>query len=96
MTQRPVFPLSDERKLDRLFEMFDADKSGLVDFVEFSMALEMFTSESPVQKLRFMFQCIDVDGNGRITKDELEKVIRVANIGGEDLAAVGRVAPYKV
>lgn len=68
--------------MNRLFDMFDADGSGQIDFVEFSMALEMFTSQTPVQKLNFMFQCIDADGNGRLTKEELCKVVRAACLGG--------------
>jgi len=56
--------------LDRLFIIFDTDKSGSVDFNELSVGLSVLGSGTLEKKLAFNFSLFD-NGTGKLTKDQL-------------------------
>lgn len=62
--------------VEKLFQLFDGDKSGHVDVKEFMIGLSNFTGASKEEKLKFAFSVYDEDGNGAITKDELMKILK--------------------
>jgi len=57
--------------LDRLFNAYDKDRSGQMDFEEFIIATTMYSPDSPEEKLRFCFRSLDMDGNNSLDCDEL-------------------------
>lgn len=62
--------------VEKLFQLFDGDRSGNIDIKEFMIGLSNFTGASKEEKLKFAFSVFDEDGNGAITKDELMKILK--------------------
>ncbi|KAL6043621.1 Cdc42 rho gtpase-activating protein [Balamuthia mandrillaris] len=62
--------------ISRLFEQFDADHNGIIDFQEFATGLSMIYSEDPKDKLAFVFSIFDLDGDGKITKNEFTAIVQ--------------------
>lgn len=58
-----------------LFQLFDGNRSGVVDVREFMIALTNFAGAAKEDKLKFAFSIFDEDGNGVITKQEARKTI---------------------
>jgi Ca2+-binding EF-hand superfamily protein len=56
---------------DRLFQIFDTDKSGTVDSKELSVGLSILGTGTLESKLKFVFNLFDTTNSGRITKDQL-------------------------
>ena len=48
---------------ERFFRLFDKDSSGSISLRELMDGLTLLTNGSEVDKLRFLFQVYDVDGN---------------------------------
>lgn len=59
----------------QLFNAFDADRSGCVDFSEFLIAISLAKDADPKQKLRFAFKMYDTDNDDRLSLEEIEKII---------------------
>ena len=56
--------------------MFDADRNNSLTFLEFMLVYSILTwgeAEKIVEKL---FDVFDVDGTGRVSKDEMKSVVR--------------------
>lgn len=64
-------------QVEKLFQLFDKDKSGQIDVKEFMIGLSNFTGAGKEEKLKFAFMVFDEDGNGVITKQELLKILKV-------------------
>ena len=47
---------------ERFFDLFDTEKSGTLDLHEFTQAMTLMRRGSPTDKLRFLFEVYDVDG----------------------------------
>jgi len=58
-----------------IFNVFDEDKNGSINFQEFVCALSVMTRGTPDEKLEFAFSMYDLDGNGTISKDEMIKIM---------------------
>jgi calcium-dependent protein kinase len=69
-----------KQMVDELFEKLDANQSGKVDFSEFVAAAINKERRLSRQKIETSFKLFDLDGNGLITKDEIEKLF---GLGGE-------------
>ncbi|XP_036289073.1 calcineurin subunit B type 2 [Pipistrellus kuhlii] len=62
----------------RVFEVFDADGDGQVDFEEFVAGTSQFSIRSDEeQKLRFAFNIYDMDKDGYISNGELFQVLKM-------------------
>jgi len=56
---------------DLIFNVFDDNKDGSINFQEFVTALSVMTRGDPNEKLEFAFHMYDLDGNGFIDKHEM-------------------------
>ena len=62
----------------RVFEVFDQDGSGEVDFEEFVRGMSQFSVQGDkISKLKFAFKIYDLDNDGFITKEELFSVLKM-------------------
>mmetsp|Transcript_33198 Transcript_33198/g.86100 ORF Transcript_33198/g.86100 Transcript_33198/m.86100 type:complete len:213 (+) Transcript_33198:283-921(+) len=58
---------------DRIFDIFDAKKNGVIEFGEFCRGLSVFHPKADTEdKIKFAFSIYDSDGSGYISKDELK------------------------
>ena len=58
---------------ERFFELFDQDSSGTIELSELMDGLRMLTKGTPAQKLQFLFDVYDVDGNNPLRYRLLQK-----------------------
>jgi len=65
----------DRTTVQKLFECFDQDGNGSLDFREMFIGLVLLCSESREQRLRAMFTLMDANGSGRISREELESFL---------------------
>ncbi|EEY68199.1 uncharacterized protein PITG_04603 [Phytophthora infestans T30-4] len=84
--------------LNRLFELFDVDKNGLVDFSEISSGLSVFCGGSSEEKIRAAFALYDFNADGFISMEEMTRyltsvfrVLKEASPSG--LQQLGRESP---
>uniref|UniRef100_F7FTT6 Guanylate cyclase activator 1C n=1 Tax=Monodelphis domestica TaxID=13616 RepID=F7FTT6_MONDO len=57
--------------VDQLFNIFDKNKDGFIDFLEFIAAVNLVIRGKMDQKLKWYFKLYDADGNGSIDRKEL-------------------------
>lgn len=73
---RQFFPFGDPSSFaDYVFNVFDADRSGSIDFKEFICALSVTSRGKMEDKLDWAFQLYDIDGDGKISYDEMLKIV---------------------
>ncbi len=85
--------------IERLFNAFDRDRSGNIDFKEFMLAVTMCSSANPEDKLRFCFRSLDTDNSGSLDREELLYAVELLfkhNPGIETKVAVDVNTPEKV
>ena len=67
--------ISNEEISNRLFDIFDKDKSGTIDIAEFMETIELVISGTDKDKIRFAFDLHDLDDSGFIDQIELKILI---------------------
>ncbi|KYQ89480.1 calcium-binding protein [Tieghemostelium lacteum] len=72
MTQMGI---ADQFLHELLFNVFDKNKDGTVNFQEFVCGVSSITRGTPEEKIEFAFSLYDLDGNGYITKLEMESIL---------------------
>ncbi|KAE8693901.1 Calcineurin B-like protein 1 [Hibiscus syriacus] len=61
---------------NRIFDLFDAKKKGVIDFGDFVRALNVFhPSVSQEDKIDFAFRLYDMDGTGFIERNEVKQML---------------------
>ena len=73
---KQFFPFGDPSSFaDYVFNVFDADKSGTIDFKEFICALSVTSRGKMEDKLDWAFQLYDIDGDGKISYEEMLAIV---------------------
>eukprot|EP01125_Pyxidicula_operculata_P016501 TRINITY_DN5686_c0_g1_i2.p1 TRINITY_DN5686_c0_g1~~TRINITY_DN5686_c0_g1_i2.p1 ORF type:complete len:197 (-),score=40.48 TRINITY_DN5686_c0_g1_i2:107-697(-) len=67
--------VSDGVLQDLVFNAFDKDKDGVITFKEFCVGLSVLLKGTPEEKLEFSFSTYDLNGDGFITRDDLETIV---------------------
>lgn len=71
----PSVSNNDDVFLKRLFAAFGGNEDKSIDFSEFVDGLSIFIKGTPEEKLKLSFKLYDLDKDGYISKEELEKVM---------------------
>jgi calcium-dependent protein kinase len=66
-----------EKQIQDLFKNIDVDKNGKIDYTEFLAATLQKQNYLKIERLYKAFCLFDKDNSGKITKDELMKVLKV-------------------
>merc|ERR1719453_1706480 len=61
--------------LGRLYDLFDTDGNGVVDFTELSSGLTVLCGGEPKDKARVAFDLYDYNGDGVISLDEMTRYL---------------------
>ncbi|KAL2077989.1 hypothetical protein ACEWY4_025674 [Coilia grayii] len=71
------FPDADPKAYaQHVFRSFDQNSDGTLDFKEYIVALHLTSSGKTMEKLEWAFALYDLDGNGSITKNEIQEIVR--------------------
>nr|XP_009236829.2 guanylyl cyclase-activating protein 3 isoform X1 [Pongo abelii] len=72
------------KHIDQVYNTFDTNKDGFIDFLEFIAAVNLIVQEKMEQKLKWYFKLYDADGNGSIDKNELlDMLMAVQALNGQ-------------
>ena len=74
-----MFPSGDVSNLaDHIFDAYDMDGNGMVDFKEFLCTVNLATNGTVDEKLKWAFRLYDIDDNGYVTKEEVIQFVKVS------------------
>eukprot|EP00762_Andalucia_godoyi_P007745 ANDGO_01785.mRNA.1 Protein phosphatase 2B regulatory subunit cnb-1 len=74
-------------KLHLVFDVFDADRSGQIDFEEFAFGVSSLTCADDRERMKIMFSQMDLNKDGVISKEEFLSFMR--RMVASDVAVLG-------
>ncbi|RKP11384.1 calcium-binding protein NCS-1 [Piptocephalis cylindrospora] len=73
---KQFFPFGDPTRFaEYVFDVFDGDGNGRIDFKEFICALSITSRGKMDEKLVWAFQLYDIDHDGFITREEMQRIV---------------------
>ena len=70
---------------DHIWRMYDTNQDDQIDFQEFMLALSIMGSGSAEENLKLIYRVFDVNGDGKMEKEELGRVVeelrKLAQVG---------------
>ncbi|EFN70161.1 Dual oxidase [Camponotus floridanus] len=66
----------DAEFVKKIFNLVDKDKNGFISFREFVDMLVIFLKGSSEEKMKLMFDMYDINGTGRLKKEEFSAMLR--------------------
>lgn len=60
----------------QIFNLVDKDKNGFISFREFVDMLVIFLKGSAEEKMKLMFDMYDINGTGRLKREEFSNMLR--------------------
>lgn len=70
-----------EDSIEKLFKLFDTDENGLIDSLEFLIAMALSSGMDTIDKLLFCFALYDFDHSGQLSYDEIALLLRTTAFG---------------
>ncbi|XP_078589015.1 dual oxidase 2-like [Branchiostoma floridae x Branchiostoma japonicum] len=67
---------SDSIFVEQMFNLVDKDSSGYINFREFLDVIVIFAKGTGDDKAKLMFNMYDVDGDGKLTREEFKNMLR--------------------
>lgn len=82
----PIFSPFRGPVLERIFQVFDLNANGSIDFSEFVSCYFMLRFAHREQRLRLVFNLFDVEGNGKINKKHFRSIAIALMMGSSSFA----------
>ncbi|XP_022871043.1 calcineurin B-like protein 1 isoform X2 [Olea europaea var. sylvestris] len=66
----------DDGLINKIFDLFDVKRKGVIDFGDFVRSLNVFHPNAPQEdKINFSFKLYDMDGTGYIERQEVKQML---------------------
>ena len=76
---KKIFPEGNAEKFaEHVFRTFDKDDNGIINFRDFITTLSIQLKGSSEEKLEWLFDLYDIQGNDYISRDEASEIISVS------------------
>uniref|UniRef100_A0A8B9JI76 Guanylate cyclase activator 1g n=1 Tax=Astyanax mexicanus TaxID=7994 RepID=A0A8B9JI76_ASTMX len=66
--------------IETIFRSFDANQDNTIDFMEYVAALHLVLRGKLEDRLKWSFKVYDTDGNGRLDRREVKRIINVSRL----------------
>ncbi|XP_057702806.1 guanylate cyclase activator 1g [Corythoichthys intestinalis] len=63
--------------IETIFRSFDTNKDNALDFLEYVAALHLILRGNLEDRLKWSFKMYDKDGNGKLDRQEVKRIIRI-------------------